>query len=185
MMKNDTQRGATMNNYLMIGEVLKPQGIRGEVKVKPFAANQDDFRLWKTLYVKKDEEYTPVAARCSRVHDGFAYVTLEGCASMEDAEKWRGEQLYIDRAHANPLEEDEVYISDLVGCEAVSEKGEVIGVLQDVLQHGMVDTYVFKTPKGTMMAPALKAVFPQVDVSARRMDVVTERLDEVAVWEEA
>ena len=44
-----------MIEYLMIGEVLKPQGIKGEVKIKPYAANHDDFRRWKTLYLKQGE----------------------------------------------------------------------------------------------------------------------------------
>ena len=173
-----------MNEYLMIGEVLKPQGIRGEVKVKPYAANHDDFRRWKTLYVRHGESYEPIRAKCSRVHDGFVYVTLGECATMEDAEKMRGVQLWIDRAHANPLEEDEVYVSDLIGCEGIDEEGKSIGVLEDVLQHGVVDVYVFKTPKGTMMAPAIKAAFPEVDVAARRISVCTERLNEVAVFED-
>ena len=173
-----------MNEYLMIGEVLKPQGIRGEVKVKPFAANHDDFLRWKKLYIKKGEAYEAVKAKCSRVHDGFVYVTLGECASMEDAEKLRGVQLYVDRAHANPLEEDEVYISDLIGCEGVDENGKSIGVLTDVLQHGVVDVYVFKAKGTSVMAPALKAVFPAVDVAQKRIDVIREKLDEVAVWEE-
>ncbi len=172
-----------MIEYLMIGEVLKPQGIRGEVKVKPFAAAHDDFLRWKTLYVKQGEAYQPIKAKCSRVHDGFAYVTLGECASMEDAEKLRGTQLYIDRAHANPLEEDEVYISDLIGCEGVDENGDSIGSLTDVLQHGMVDVYVFKQKGKSVMAPALKAVFPTVDVAGKRISVIREKLDEVAVWE--
>ena len=175
-----------MEQYLMIGEVLKPQGIRGEVKIKPYAANHEDFRRWKKLYLQeKDGSYTPVKAACSRVHDGFAYVTLGECASIEDAEKLRGRQLFIDRAQAGRLGKGEVFISDLIGCEAVDEQGAVLGTLTDVLQHGAVDVYVFKTPKGTLMAPALKAVFPTVDVEARRIDVVTERLEEVAVREEA
>ncbi|MBE5796294.1 MAG: 16S rRNA processing protein RimM [Clostridiales bacterium] len=173
-----------MNEYLMIGEVLKPQGIRGEVKVKPFSANHDDFRRWKTLYIRKGEGYEAIKAKCSRVHDGFVYVTLGECASMEDAEKLRGVQLWIDRAHANQLEEDEVYISDLIGCEGVDEEGKSIGVLSDVLQHGVVDVYVFKQKSRSVMAPALKAVFPAVDVAAKRISVVRERLDEVAVWED-
>ena len=173
-----------MIDYLMIGEVLKPQGVKGEVKIKPYAANHDDFRRWKTLYIKQGESYLPIQARCSRVHDGFAYVTLGDCASMEDAEKLRGMQLYVDRAHANPLEEDEVYISDLIGCEGIDEAGNSIGALVDVLQHGMVDVYVFKQKGKSVMAPALKAVFPAVDVAAKRISVVRERLDEVAVWEE-
>ncbi len=173
-----------MIEYLMIGEVLKPQGVKGEVKIKPYAANENDFRRWKTLYIKQGERYQPIKARCSRIHDGFVYATLGECASMEDAEKLRAVQLYVDRAHANPLEEDEVYISDLIGCEGIDEEGKSIGVLQDVLQHGMVDVYVFKCGAKSVMAPALKAVFPQVDVAEKRIAVVRERLNEVAVWEE-
>ncbi len=173
-----------MNEYLMIGEVLKPQGVHGEAKVKPYAADLEAFRRWETLYLRDGESYTPIAARCSRVHDGFAYVTLGDCTSPEAVEKLRGRRLYIDRAHAAHLEEDEVYISDLIGCKAVDENGTEIGTLTDVLQHGVVDVYVFKTPTGTLMAPALKAVFPTVDVRAGRIDVCAERLDEVAVRED-
>ena len=77
-----------------------------------------------------------------------------------------------------------MYICDLIGCEAVDEAGTVVGTLTDVLQHGPVDVYVFRTACGTMMAPALKAVFPRVDVTARRIDVCAERLQEVAVVED-
>ena len=173
-----------MIEYLMIGEVLKPQGIKGEVKIKPYAANHDDFRRWKTLYIKQGESYQPIKMKCNRVHEGFVYAMLGDCASMEDAEKFRAVQLYVDRAHANPLEEDEVYISDLIGCEGIDEEGKSIGKLTDVLQHGVVDVYVFKAKGKSVMAPALKAVFPTVDVAEKRISVIREKLDEVAVWEE-
>ena len=173
-----------MIDFLMIGEVLKPQGIKGEVKIKPYAANHDDFRRWKTLYIKQGEAYAPIKVKCNRIHDGVVYAMLGECASMEDAEKYRAVQLYIDRAHANPREEDEVYISDLIGCEGIDEAGKSIGVLQAVLQHGVVDVYVFKAKGKSVMAPALKAVFPTVDVAEKRISVIREKLDEVAVWEE-
>ena len=173
-----------MQQYMMIGEVLKPQGVRGEVKVKPYAAYAEDFYSWTTLYIEKNGVYEAIEADCSRVHDGFVYVTLGDCASMDDAEKLRGVRLYIDREHAAELEDGEVYICDLIGCVAVDENGNEIGTLTDVLQHGVVDVYVFKTPKGTMMAPAIKAAFPEVDVAARRISVCAERLSEVAVFED-
>lgn len=173
-----------MNEYMMIGEILRPQGVRGEAKVRPYAADPDAFLDWKTLYLKKGEDYAPISAKCSRVHDGFAYITLAGCTSPDDVEKLRGQQLYIDRDHACELGEDEVYIADLLGCEAVDEQGNVIGTLVDVLQNGPVDVYVFKTPRGSMMAPAVLAAFPAVDVAARRISVCAERLNEVAVFED-
>ena len=172
-----------MNEYLLIGEVLRPQGVSGEAKIRPYAANPEDFRRWTTLFLQSGTDYAPIACACSRVHDGFVYATLGDCANPDDVEKLRGRRLFIDRAHANALEEDEVYICDLIGCEAVDETGAVVGTLTDVLQHGPVDVYVFRTPRGTLMAPALKAVFPRVDVAARRMDVCAERLQEVAVVE--
>ncbi len=173
-----------MNDYLMIGEVLKPQGIRGEAKVKPYAADPDDFLRWKTLYVQRDNDFEPVAAKCSRVHDGFAYITLGDCANPNDVERLRSTQLYIRREQAVQPGEDETFICDLIGCEAVDEQSNVLGTLKDVLQHGPVDVYVFKAKRGSFMAPALKAVFPRVDVAARRIEVCTEKLQEVAVFED-
>ncbi|MBR2719001.1 MAG: 16S rRNA processing protein RimM [Clostridia bacterium] len=173
-----------MNEYLMIGEVLKPQGIRGEAKVKPYAADADDFLRWKTLYVQRDNDFEPIAARCSRVHDGFAYITLGACANPNDVERLRGTQLYIRREQTVQPGEDETFICDLIGCEAVDENGNVLGKLTDVLQHGPVDVYVFRRNRESFMAPALKAVFPSVDVAQRRIDVCTEKLQEVAVFED-
>ena len=173
-----------MQEYLMIGEVLKPQGVRGECKIKPYCADVELFHTWHTLYRKEREAYTPLSCRVVRIHEGFVYAVLGRCASADDAEKLRGCELYIDRAHASPLEEDATYIADLIGCEAVDEAGHVLGTLREVLQHGTVDTWVFHTPTGTLMAPALKAVFPEVNIRERRISVVSEKLAEVSVVED-
>ena len=50
-----------------------------------------------------------------------------------------------------------------------------------MLQHGSVDTWVFRTEEGTLMAPALKAVFPAVDPENKVISVIREKLEEVAV----
>ena len=172
-----------MQSYLMIGTVLKPQGIRGEVKIKPYAARVEMFSSWKNLYLEDKGAYTPVSLKVTRIHEGFVYACLADSKSADDAEAFRGRDLYIDRAHAAPAEDGAVYIADLIGCEAVDEEGRAVGTLTDVLQHGSVDTWVFKTPSGTLMAPALLAVFPQVDAAARRIQVVAEKLREVAVYD--
>ncbi len=170
-----------MTNYMLIGTILKPQGVHGEAKVKIYASEPEDFLRWKTLYLLRDNNYLPVAAETSRIHDGCAYVTLEGCTTPEDVERLRDEGLYIDRANAAPLGEGQVYICDLIGCTVVDEVNLHIGVVTDVLQYGSVDVYVMKTPDGELMAPALKSVFTEVDVARKRVVVERERLDEVAV----
>ena len=73
------------------------------------------------------------------------------------------------------------YIADLIGCDAEDEEGNPVGTLTDVLQYGSVDTWVFRTPSGTLMAPALLSVFPEVDPAAGKIRVCAEKLREVAV----
>ena len=172
-----------MQDYLMIGVVLKPQGIHGECKIKPYAADLDLFSSWKKLYLESSGVYTPVPCAVSRVHDGFVYAVIGDCANADDAEKYRGRNLYIDRSHAAHPEDGAFFIADLIGCEAMDASGNIIGVLSDVLQYGPVDTWVFRTPEGTMMAPALLAVFPEVDPEKRRITVIPEKLREVAVFD--
>lgn len=169
----------------MIGTVLKPQGIRGEVKIKPYAARVELFLTWKTLYLESKGDYTPISLKTARIHEGFVYACLGDSASADDAEAFRGRDLYIDRAHAAPPEDGSVYIADLIGCEAVDGEGRVLGTLTDVLQYGTVDTWVFRTPQGgTAMVPALLSVFPEVDAAAGRISVCAEKLREVAVFDD-
>jgi 16S rRNA processing protein RimM len=171
-----------MTEYLLIASVLKPQGVRGECKLRSYAADIDMFLQWKTLYRKQGDSYIPVSVRTARIHDGFVYAHLDGSLSADDAERFRGTDLYVDRAHAAPAEDNAVLIADLIGCEAKDENGHIFGILTDVLQYGSVDTWVFKTSSGTLMAPALKDVFPEVDPESRSILVRPDRLEEVAVY---
>ena len=170
-----------MNNYLMIASVLKPQGIRGECKIRSYAADIERFRHWNTLYRNTERGFVPVAVRIARIRDGFVYAFLDDSDTADSAEKFRGCDLYVDRAHAAPVGKDAVLIADLIGCEARDEQGISVGTLTDVLQYGTVDTWVFHTGSGTLMAPALKSVFPEVDPEKKTINVIRDRLEEVAV----
>jgi len=170
-----------MTDYLMIGTVLKPQGIRGECKIRSWAADIGLFDTWSELYLKTADSYKPVRLRVTRIQDDYVYAHLDGSASANDAEKYRGADLYVDRGHAAPAEEGSTLIADLIGCTARDEEGNEIGILTDVLQYGTVDTWVFKTKTGSLMAPALLSVFPAVEIENRTIQVIREKLEEVAV----
>ena len=178
-----------MNDYLMVGEVLKPQGLKGECKIRPCAADLSLFEVWDTLYLRRKEETLPLPFRLSRIHDGFVYAFLGECRSPEDVERYRGAELYVDRAHAAPLREGEHYIADLIGCAAVDGQGRSLGVLKEILQNGPVDTWVFSAVPAApasrpFMAPALLRVFPEVDPERRVIRVDAAALGEVAVFED-
>lgn len=170
-----------MTDYLMIATVVKPQGVRGECKLRSWAADTEQFRHWHTLYRKTGTGFDPVSVRVARIRDGFVYAFLNDSCNADDAESFRGTDLYVDRPHTAPLEKGAEFIADLIGCEARDENGEIIGTLTDVLQYGTVDTWVFQTSEGTLMAPALKSVFSEVDILNKSILVVRDRLEEVSV----
>ena len=170
-----------MNDYLMIATVLKPQGIRGECKIRSWAADISLFRQWHMLYRKDGGTYIPVSVKVTRIQDEYVYALLDGSVSADEAEHFRSSDLNVDRAHAAPAKDGAVLIADLIGCEAKDKSGNQIGVLTDVLQYGTVDTWVFRIPGGTLMAPALTTVFLQVNPEQKTILVDTDRLEEVAV----
>lgn len=172
--------------YLMIGEVLKPQGIHGQVKVRPDTDDPARFLALETVYLKQGEAFVPCDIRKTEVRgDGFVYCTLGDAATREQAETQRGLMLYVDRAHAVPLAEGQYFISDLLDCRVVDRQDHLIGTLTDVLQPGANDVYQIRQSDGKMMyLPVLPFVVLDVLVKEGIIRVDESRLPEVAVFED-
>ena len=174
-----------LSEYILIGQVLRPQGIKGQVKVRPDTDDPERFEDLENVFVKQGDLYQSVSVDEVSVRDDGVYLCLNGAETRDEAEKQRNWMLYVDRAHAVELGEDETFICDLIGCKAVDTQGNELGKVKDVLQPGGNDVYVIKTPKGEMLLPALKHVIPTVDVENGFIVVDEKRLPEVAVcdWE--
>ena len=114
------------SEYLLIGEVLKPQGVNGQVKVRPDTDDPARFRQLETVYLKQGERYAPCSIEKAETRaDGFVYCVLNGASSRDEAEKQRGWMLYVDRAHAVDLEEGRYFISDLLVCHGLGHPDNI------------------------------------------------------------
>ena len=172
-----------MEKYLVIGEITKLQGVRGEVKLRPITCDPERFEGLTLAYLKRGEEYIPLRLTVNRRAPDAVFLSVEGVADRNAAEKLRGELLYIDRAHAVELDEDTNFLCDLIGLRGVDDEGNPLGILRDVLQPGGNDVYVFEGPRGEVLVPALKSVVKKVDLEAGEMVLVAARLREVAVYD--
>ena len=170
-----------MDKYLVIGEITKPQGVRGEVKLRPITCDPGRFDALTLAYLRRGEDYLPVRLSVNRRAQDAVYLSVEGVDDRDAAEKLRGELLYIDRAHAVELDEDTNFLCDLIGLRGVDDEGGDWGVLRDGLQPGGNDVYVFEGERGQVLVPALKSVVKKVDLEAGVMLLVAARLREVAV----
>ena len=173
-----------MQAYLMIGEITKPQGVRGELKLRPVTCDPGRFENLERAYLKEGEDYRPVEISVRRAGADAVFFRMEGVETRDDAEKYRGRALYIDRAHAVELDEDSTFLCDLIGLHGVATDGRDLGTLKDVMQPGGNDVYVFRGPMGEVLVPALRSVVARVDLEAGEMLLDGARLDEVAVFDE-
>lgn len=173
-----------LSDYLAVGEVLKPQGVRGEIKVRPITCDPLRFTSLKSAFFEKDGVMVPTGVKCVRLDPDAAYLMVEGVKDRDQAEKLRGQLLYVDRAHAVELPEDTNFICDLVGCRATDDEGNDYGELTEVMQPGAGDVYVFKGPRGEVLVPALKRAVLDVNVNERKILLSASALKEVAVFED-
>ena len=97
-----------MTDKLNVGEILKPQGIRGELKVKPFTDDAEMFRDFERIFV----EETPYKVLSVRTGGDMVFLGLKGVADRNAAELLRGKQLYIPREDAPVPEEREMCLAN-------------------------------------------------------------------------
>ena len=161
---------------MTIGEILKPQGIRGELKVKPFTDSAEVFYEFKRVFID-GEEYKILSVR---IGDGAVFLGLKGVPDRNAAELLRGKELIIPREDAPVPEEGRYYIVDLLGCQLYTEAGELLGVLTDVRQAA-TDVYTIEKDGKEILFSAVKGVITDVDVENKKIIVNSKRFQEVAV----
>ena len=155
---------------VLIGEVLRPQGYGGELKIYPLTTDPKRFLNLQEISLRREKNAQRLKIISARSHNSFVYLTMEGIESYEQAEKYRGWEVRIDRSEVPPLKEGWYYF-ELEGMQ-VYEGDTLLGTLSHVLETGANDVYLVKGSKGEICVPALKSVVQCVDVPGRRMDVI-------------
>ena len=163
---------------LVIGEVLKPQGIRGELKIKTFTDFPEQVKAFKALYI----DGTPYKILSFRVGgDGFAYVGLRGIVDRNAAELYRGKTIEGDRDDAPALEEGQYYIVDILGLSCETDDGEVLGTVTDISNLAN-DVYTIEKAGKKILFPAVKGVVKKVDIQNGKLIVDKAVFNEIAVY---
>jgi len=164
-----------MDNF-EIGIIVKPQGIRGELRVLPTTDAPERFQLLigesvTVLWDKKSEAYKITGAR---QHKGLVIIKFEGVNDRNTAEAMVRGVITIPPEKALPLEDDEYYIRDLVGLDVISEDGENLGVVTRVINTNANDIYVVSpndTNEKSFMIPAIKDVVLHVSMESKKITV--------------
>lgn len=152
---------------ISVGEIVKAQGIRGEIKVKSLSDNEKRFEIGSKLYIGDEI----VTIKRSYKQKNMLILGFEEYDNINDILKFIGKDLTIDEKDLEELSEDEVYIKDLYGLSVISEGqnvGEIVDVISGVYPN---DVYVVKTENAEVLLPALKNIIKKIDTEEKIIEV--------------
>ncbi|QJD83411.1 ribosome maturation factor RimM [Cohnella herbarum] len=160
---------------LNIGKIVNTHGIKGELKIYP----QTDFpevrfKVGNKLKMFPPDSGSPVEIEivAAREQKTMYVVKIKGYDNINQVEKFKGWELKVTDDERVPLPEGEYYFRDIVGCEVVSDEGETLGTVTDILSPGANDVWVVKMAKGKeLLLPVIDDVVLDVDVTARKIKV--------------
>ena len=161
-----------MEQMLQIGVITSTHGVRGEVKVFPTTDDSARFKKLETILLDTGKELLTLEIQGIKFFKQFVILKFKGIDDINEIEKYKHCPLLVKREDAVPLEEDEYFIADMLGMEVVTEEGEILGTLKDVLGTGANDVYIVESTKhGEVLIPAIKECILNVDIKNQKMKV--------------
>lgn len=164
------QRQQPEPRYLAVARVLRPHGVRGEVRAEILSEYPEHLLTLKRLYL--GDEYEPCQVESARLHKQFALIKLAGIEDRDAAEALRTRLLSVAIEDAIPLDTDEYYDFQLEGLDVVTDTGDLLGEIVEVLTvPGANDVFVVHGPRGEILIPVIEDVIIALDLEAGHIKI--------------
>lgn len=167
-----------MEKTLRIGVITRPHGVRGEVKVYPTTDYPERFEEVDHVIIRTKNGDIHADIENVKYFKNLAIVKFSCFDAPEQIQSIAGADIMITRDQAQPLEEGEYYIADLIGCSVYADEesqnlaGKKLGTLTDVLQTGANDVYVVETAgKEQLLFPVIPDCIKSVDIENNQIVV--------------
>ena len=157
-------------DWLVVGQIVAPFGLKGDVKLLPQTDFPDRLGTHATLYLGPD--HRPLHLTDVHPHGGVLLLHFVDVEDIDAAEKLRGQEVTIPANEAAPLAEDQYYIHDLIGLRAIHTNGVELGIVADVLGGAAQDLLVVRRAGvADVLVPLVKALVPKVDLATRTLTI--------------
>ncbi len=160
-----------------LAKIGAAQGIKGEVRVKPYG-DPELLAGYKSL---QDVNGRPMVIASVRFQKGLLITRFEGIDDRNAAESLNGVELFADRSELAEPDEDEFYISDLIGMQVVDQNGAEFGKIRAVPNYGAGDIIEIMPVSGgeSLLYPFTREIFPEIDMEGEKLTIVppTETFD--------
>jgi len=157
------------DDRILLGVIGRPHGVRGLVHVQSYTADPADLAGYGPLSDESGRTWT-----LSWRSDGVAQLMDAAGGKLADrdaAQALTNVKLFIERDRLPPPDDEEFYLADLVGLQAVTPDGAMLGRVLTVHDYG-AGTSLEITGPNPVIVPFTKACVPEIDMAARRVVIV-------------
>ena len=123
-----------MEDYLRVGVLSSPHGVRGEVSIFPTTDDIDRFKYLEEAYISIKGEMIPVHVISCKYKKNMPVLGFDEYKNINDIAPLRGAELYVDRSNALPLEDGEYYLADIIGFDVIADNSK-IGIIKDYIEN--------------------------------------------------
>ena len=162
-----------------LGRVLRPQGIKGEIKVEPLS-NPEFFKAIELVEINGKEANIESAS----VRDGAVFLKLDIIGDRNAAENYRDAIITAEKEALPDLADGQFYYDDLIGCRVFFETGEFVGEIVDIQNYGNADLFEIHKDYGSILCPYVDGVFVSIDIKAKKIIANEKRYKEVTDYED-
>lgn len=156
-------------DFISVGEIVKAQGIRGEVKVIPHTDNPERYRQIRRVFLKSSAGWRELKIQNYRQFNGFVLIKFFGIDDLTAANSLGRGLIMIPRSERPMLEEGRYYYDQIEGLKVFTVEGKYLGAIAGILETGANDVYVVKDGPREVLIPALKSVIKEIDLKQARM----------------
>ncbi len=161
---------ATEPSFLVIGQITKPHGVTGEVRVIPHTDVPERFTWLEKVFVGKTNPQ-PIVVESARLHNNLVLLKLAGYDDRDAVEVLRGAWLQVPESEAIPLAEGEYFLFQLIGIEVLTDGGEPLGNLVEIIETGANNVFRVSGSRGDVLLPDIDEVILGIDLDNGRMTV--------------
>jgi len=151
--------------YVTIGQILAPWGIKGKLKVAVVTDFPQRFTPSSKIYINQQ----PMTIDSTEWHKGKAIIKVSTIDSIEEAQRLQGQPIEIHHSQLQPLPEGQYYHFQLIGLGVETTQGELLGNITEILTAESNDNYVVSGDRGEILIPAIEDVVKSVDLNKGRI----------------
>ena len=132
-----------ISSFILMGVILRPFGVTGELCVKSFAESEQSFKSYKIFYTDDGcQEFKVKKIRADKKDVFILY--FDHITSRTEAEKFKHQKLYVQSSQLKPLTADEYYHHELINLDVFDDNEQKIGVVKKVTNYGSDDLLEIK-----------------------------------------